>query len=133
MDSALSSTDGRSVFAAAASSLSVSLGLTRVASAVVALLDEGSIHVERSGDHASCAPFVRIAIGGEKNDLPLNNSRDVVQMIRERTLEGRLSSVIEPLAADVGLIASNYNAGAFLVDERNAASLVAAARAFDGC
>ena len=33
----------------------------------------------------------------------------------------------------VGLIASNYNAGAFLVDERNAASLVAAARAFDGC
>ena len=37
----------------------MSLGLTRVASAVVALLDEGSIHVERSGDHASCAPFVR--------------------------------------------------------------------------
>ena len=40
-------------------SLSVSLGLTRVASAVVAVLDNGSIHVERNGDNASCAPFVR--------------------------------------------------------------------------
>ena len=104
MDSALSSTDGRSVFAAAASrqaleaisifdtplpvsyteegnwyldggmnisqdiisindpatSLSVALVVTRVASAVVAVLDNGSIHVERgAAESATCAPFVR--------------------------------------------------------------------------
>jgi len=133
MDSALSSTDGRSVFAAAASSLSVSLGLTRVASAVVALLDNGSIHVERSGDNASCAPFVRAVVGGEENVPPLDNSRDVVQMLRERTLEGRLSSVIESLVANAGLISNHYNDDAFLVDEKNAARLVAAARSFDNC
>lgn len=133
MDSALSSTDGRSVFAAAASSLSVSLGLTRVASAVVALLDNGSIHVERSGDNASCAPFVRAVVGGEENVPPLDNSRDVVQMLRERTLEGRLSSVIESLVANAGLISNHYNDDAFLVDEKNAACLVAAARSFDNC
>ena len=48
--------------------------------------------------------FIRAVVGGEENVPPLDNSRDVVQMLRERTLEGRLSSVIESLVANGGLI-----------------------------
>ena len=48
--------------------------------------------------------ITRVVFGGKKNAPPLDNSRDVVQMLREKTMEGRLSSVIEPLAANGGLI-----------------------------
>ena len=91
-------------------------------------------------------------MGGEEKPPSLENSRDVVRMLRERTMEGRLSSVIEALVSDGefiyaflsyfmvifksfpgGLISSHYNADAFLAESKNAAHLVAAARAFDNC
>ncbi len=126
------------MFAASASSLSVSLGVTRLAAVLADLLSDGSVHgVRRSrgGDSdPDCVPFVvqvtgadGIAVGSEKRSPKTRD--DVERLLRERTIEGRLGQTIEPiLLADPAILERHFEEGAFLRQAGNAVAVLEAAR-----